>query len=203
MPVKVSDGELHMRRQKNRERYEAGEISTKEYKRLNKRDRAKARRKVVKAEKLVLESYKPVTEWDEEEWARGRPRSIDGHFRGPKPKWIPAAIAEEAISMFREVQEGRLRASVPKAIDALNFCLSHDGVDGKGRRIVPIPTKLAAAQFAIEHLVGKPKQRVEADISVKLQAILAEVMVLPDGSEAIHRPAIEAESEEIDPQYLV
>lgn len=199
MAVAVANQTLHERRKENKRRYEAGEISQEEFKRLRKRDRAKARRKTARAQKLVFEAYKPVEEWDEEEWARGRPRSEDGHFRGAKPDWVPTVVVEQAISMFREVQEGKLRATVPAAITALDFVLNNDDVDGKGRRIVPIPTKLAAAQFAIEHLVGKPKQRVEADISVKLQGILAEVMVMPDGSPAIDRTTpLDVESEEVD-----
>lgn len=169
-----------------------------ELRKAKKRERTKARRRAARGAKVATLAYKPVDEWDEEELARGRPRDLSGTFRGRRPEWLPTVIVEEAVSIFREVQEGRLRATVPEAITALNFCLSCDDVDGKGRRIVPVPTKLAAAQFAIEHLVGKPKQRVEADISVKLQAILAEVMVMPDGSPAIERQVLDLDSEEVE-----
>jgi hypothetical protein len=73
-----------------------------------------------------------------------------------------------------------MRALVPQAIETVRLILDNDKVDKRGRPFIPPSVKLQAAQWVVEHLVGKPKQHVEADISVKLQGILASCLVVPD-----------------------
>src|SRR5690606_22032388 len=112
-------------------------------------------------------------EWDEEELARGRPRAQDGSFRGAAPKWITRELHEQAMARFKGIVEGRMREETVTALGVVNAILQNDDVDDRGKPAVSASTKLEAAKFLIEHAVGKPTQRVEQDISVRLQGLLA------------------------------
>lgn len=152
--------------------------------------RARARRKAEKARRnsaitpmteLEFETlYKPIEEWDLEELARGRPKNIDGNFRGKKPNWITREVHERAMELFVETTKSELGGLVPSALATLQYVLQSDEQDDKGRPIVPAAAKLQATHLVIEHVLGKPKQRLEQDISVKLQGILGAVMVNPN-----------------------
>jgi hypothetical protein len=49
---------------------------------------------------MLANSRKPMSEWDTEELARGRPRDKNGGFRGDTPKWItPLMLDEEMLSL--------------------------------------------------------------------------------------------------------
>lgn len=187
-----------------------GESEKEHTKRIKRQARAKARRANKKGHrkgvmKSIAVAYKPLEEWDEEELARGRPRDVNGQWRGADPAWVPRAVMEEAISRFTELAQGEMRALVPKAIAMVDFILMNDEVDEKGRSLVPYATKLDAAKWTVEHLVGKPKQRMEADISVKLQGLLGAVLVQPGEMEMVGEgdepgglmPAIESQSWEL------
>lgn len=123
---------------------------------------------------------KPVDEWDEEELARGRPRDKNGQFRGPKPAWVTAEIHESALERFQAVVRSGMRVASVDALNVLKDILNDEATDNRGKPVVSASTKLQAAQFLIEHIVGKPTQRIESDVSVKLQGILGAVMVNPD-----------------------
>ena len=122
---------------------------------------------------------KPLADWDEEELARGRPRNAAGNFKGPKPAWVSAELHEEAMDRFKSVIRTGMRVASVDAINFMQKVLVDDSTDNRGRPLVPASTKLQAAMFLAEHLVGKPTQRIESDVSVKLQAILGTVMVNP------------------------
>ena len=147
--------------------------------------RARARRKtkrsdVMSDQELEYLYKKPVEEWDLEELAHGRPKGKDGRFRGPRPKWINAAIHERAMEKYTAAVKGSMRETTVDALQLLKDLIANDDVDDKGKPIVPAGTKLEAAKFLIEHVVGKPTQRIESDISVKLQGILGSVIVNPN-----------------------
>lgn len=135
--------------------------------------RARARRagKIHAAELEKL--YKPIEEWDEEELARGRPRAKDGTFKGASPSWITREMHEAAMARFKGIIEGKMRGETVTAMALLHSILTNEEVDEKGRPVVNASTKLDAAKFLIEHAVGKPTQRQEMDISVRLQGLLA------------------------------
>lgn len=162
--------------------------------------RARARRKSKKStaamgEELAL-LHKPLEEWDAEELARGRPRASDGTFKGKAPDWIPRAVHEQALEKYKEIIKGDLNGHALKAIKTLEKILDNEGEDDKGRPLVPASTKLDASKFILEQLLGKPKQEVTADISVKLQGILAAASVA--GPEALMAGAIDVDSWEED-----
>ena len=146
--------------------------------------RARARRKANRANIMSTQEQevifrKPIDEWDLEELSRGRPRSKDGHFRGPKPRWITREVHEQSMELFKAALKTEMNHTTVSAIDVIRATLLNDEVDDKGKPIVPASTKLDAAKFLLEHVVGKPKQVLEADVSVKLQGILATVMANP------------------------
>lgn len=135
--------------------------------------RARARRHAKISEAELDKLYKPVAEWDEEELARGRPRASDGTFRGASPNWITRQLHEEAMARFKGIVEGKMRERTVDALSTVRWILQNEDVDEKGKPVIPASTKLDAAKFLIEHVVGKPTQRQEVDISVRLQALLA------------------------------
>jgi hypothetical protein len=149
--------------------------------------RARARRGAKLTETEIAVLYKPLEEWDDEELARGRPRSKDGSFKGAKPQFIDRRLHEEIMRRFQEIVREGMNAHTVGALQVLGEILENDEVDDKGRPMVPAGVKLDAAKFLVEHVVGKPTQRQEVDISVRLQAILAKatVTVSEDGSEFV------------------
>jgi hypothetical protein len=124
--------------------------------------------------------WKPVDEWDLEELARGRPRDSNGKFRGAAPKYLSKEVHERAMERFKGMIKTGMNGHTPDALDAIQWILTNKEYDEKGKPIIPPGTKLEAAKFLLEHVVGKPTQRVEQDISVKLQGLLASVIVNPD-----------------------
>ena len=146
--------------------------------------RARARRKMARAERMSEQELeylygKPIDDWDLEELARGRPRGPDGTFRGPKPKWVSSAIHEEAMERYTAAVKSDMNATTVDALETLKHLIANEEVDDRGRPVVPSSVKLDAAKFLLEHVVGKPKQRIESDVSIKLQGILGQVMVNP------------------------
>lgn len=143
--------------------------------------RQRARRKLNKLSPEEAESLwgKDIDQWDMEELARGRPRARNGTFQGAAPKFISRQLHEQIISRFEQIVRLEMNGHTVDALKILGMVLNDTKVDHKGRPVVPAGTKLDAAKFLIEHIIGKPKQRVESDISVKLQGILGHAIVNP------------------------
>jgi hypothetical protein len=146
--------------------------------------RSRARRTISKGKKLNDEDFeawsgKPIDEWDLEELARGRPRDAGGGFRGRPPKYMPRAVHERIAERFKLLIRDQMNMNAVSAIGVISNLLNEDGLDDKGKPIVPAGTKLDAAKWLVEHVIGKPVQPTQADVSVKLQGILGAVMVQP------------------------
>lgn len=139
---------------------------------------------------------KRIEEWDLEELSRGRPRDSLGGFRGPAPAWITPLVVKEAKRRLLDHTLGSLAGHVELAVKAIGNLLESDEVDDFGRPIVDARTKLAAAQFVIENVVGKPKAIVEIDGSDAVKQFLASALVLDDGTPA--HPVIQGEVVEDD-----
>jgi hypothetical protein len=166
--------------------------------RLRRLAQGSARQRTARQVQLHEQLYKPMSEWDAEELARGRPRDKGGAFRGPAPGFLSRQVHEEAIKRFTDLVQSDMRAIIPTAIETVRYILEDDAVDKRGRPLVPMSTKLDAAKWVVEHLVGKPTLRVEADISVRLQSLLGTVMVAPEDIPDGHRLAIDIPSYEVD-----
>jgi hypothetical protein len=142
--------------------------------------RARARRSKKGANSPEFKAnYKPIEEWDHEELARGRPRDKNGGFSGRPPAWISRELHEESMTRFKSIIKDGLNAETNTALMVVHSILTDSDYDDKGKPLVPASTKLDAAKFLIEHAVGKPTQRQETDISVKLQGILATSIITP------------------------
>lgn len=130
-------------------------------------------------EELAL-VMKPLEEWDLEELKRGYTRNARGNFMKRAPSAMMRAEIKEKI---REELTRRVRHSLDglavTSLQTIESILSDSEIDGRGRPIVPASVKMKAAEFALDHMLGKATQRTETDISVKLSAILGEVMVSP------------------------
>ena len=150
----------------------------------NKQRRTRALRRMRKGVKLSTEAfdelYKPIEEWDMEELARGRPRNAAGTFAGLAPKYMTRELHERALERFKTLVRSSMNVHSIEALKTVQLVLESDEVDARGKPIVPASTKLDAAKFLLEHIVGKPTQPTQTDISVKLQGILGAVMVNPN-----------------------
>lgn len=167
-------------RRKARKQYAYDQLSDAD--KRKKRNKKKMVDAIVSPQELEYYAGKPVDEWDNEELARGRVRDKNGGFGGKKPQWITREIHEAAMERFQHVIKTEMNFQGTKAIEALSYILDNYEVDNRGKPLISASTKADAAKFFLEHIVGKPKQRVETDISVKLQGILGAVMVNPGES---------------------
>lgn len=145
----------------------------------------RAQKRLAKAQLTPKEYYakysKPVEKWDLEELARGRPRNKSNNFSGvQRPKWVPQEVHEEALSVFQNVVKTNMNVSAIHALEAIKTLLENDEYDDRGRPLVSPSTKLDASKYLLDHVVGKPKQHVQNDISIKLQSILGVVMGNPN-----------------------
>lgn len=167
-----------------RPRSQAGRLLT------DKQIRARARRKynrlVRQTENIVADEefewlHKPIEEWSLKELALGRPLPSDGSMpRGPKPKWVNMEVHEKAMELFVKAIKTSMNSNTIDAMSAINLILNDNNLDNRGKPLVSPSTKLDAAKFLIEHVVGKPTQHITQDISVRLQGLLGSVMVNPN-----------------------
>ncbi len=132
---------------------------------------------------------KPVTEWDLEELARGRPRNATNDFRGRTPGWITPTLQKEAKRRLVTETTALMSQHVDLAVRAIVGLINSTEVDEKGKPIVDARTRFAAAAFIIEHVVGKPKAIIEIDAMDETKTAIAAAIVLDDGlpQDPIHK----------------
>lgn len=126
------------------------------------RQRMRRRNRTTEADmRLLASARKPLEDWDLEELARGRPRDADGHFRGAPPKWITPVVTMEAKRRLGIRALEDLGSMVGAAIGVVYDMMMNQDLYDDGRPIVDSKTRLQCAFFIIDHVLGKPKQRVE------------------------------------------
>ena len=148
---------------------------------------------------VEVTAYRPVQEWDLEELARGRCRAKDGTFRGIKPSWITPAVAQEARKRLMDHTFGKMAGHVDAAVTVIRQLMESRAVDEYGKPIVDARTRLAAATFIIDHVVGKPTARVDVTSDDIVRQFIAGALVLDDGQPA--HPVVDGqftEDEETD-----
>lgn len=145
--------------------------------------------------------FKPVEDWDLEELAHGRPRGPKGTFRGPIPKWITADVTREAKKRLFGHAFGQMGSQVDLAIKTIYNLMTSEEVDDKGKPIVDARTKLAAAQFILEHVVGKPERVVSLDVTDNVRQMVASAIVLDTGVEDSHL-VIEGSATVVDEELM-
>lgn len=146
--------------------------------------RSRMRRKIQKGQKVDDETFdawagKPIDDWDIEELARGRPRDTNGGFRGKPAKYMPRAVHERIAERFKMLVRDQMNQNAVQALGVISNLIINDDTDEKGKPLVPASVKLDASKWLVEHVVGKPVQPTQTDVSVKLQGILGAVMVNP------------------------
>lgn len=144
--------------------------------------RARARRASARGRRIDAEVgalYKPIEEWDDEELAEGAPRELWGTSTAAKLSFMPRQLHEEVIGKYQEVVKGKMREMTLPALRTLTAIMESKAVDRRGRPVVSAAVKVDVAKFLLEHVVGKPTQKVEGELSVRLQGVLAHVMAVP------------------------
>lgn len=146
--------------------------------------RSRARRILKSGRKLDDETFeawagKPIDDWDLEELSRGRPRDASGTFRGKPPQYMPRAVHERIADRFKMLIKDQLNQNAVQALGVISNLILSEDFDEKGKPLVPASVKLDASKWLVEHVVGKPVQPTQTDVSVKLQGILGAVMVNP------------------------
>jgi hypothetical protein len=131
---------------------------------------------------------KPVEEWDFEELQRGRPRGPNGKFAGIKPKWITGAVLAEAQKRLKSLTKQELHMHANTAITVIADLMTDNRCDENGKPLTTSATKLQAATYVLDHIIGKATAHVEVEGSVVLTQMLAAVVVNPDGQDAF--PAV-------------
>src|SRR5690606_19911770 len=130
------------------------------------RKRARRKMKIASDEIALLYGDRPVETWDMEELAKGRPRASDGTFKGRSPSYLDRTLHEQIIKRFETIVKEQMNVQTVDALEVIGNILKDNEVDIKGKPRTAAGTKLDAAKFLIEHVIGKPKQRTETDISV-------------------------------------
>lgn len=131
---------------------------------------------------IVLLYQKPVEEWDWAELSHGRTRGDDGKFGGPKPRWITPAITAEAQRRMRTFTEQELMTHASDAIRTLSSLMLDNDVDDFGKPCVPASVRADIGKYFLNHVIGMPKIRAEIDTTDPLRDLMADVIVIRDGS---------------------
>lgn len=162
------------------ERYNNMTEAQKQEHNRKKRARAKARRGTMMVDEAAKEIYgKPIDDWDLEELAQGRPRASDGTFKGKAPQWINRATQEKIMERYKEIVRSEMNRHTVVGLQTVIDLLENIEEDDKGKWLVSAAVKADLAKWLVEHVIGKPTQPVQTDVSVKLQALLGVVMVDP------------------------
>lgn len=135
------------------------------------RARARRRQRMVAADEEAMQ--KPIEEWDLEELARGRAKNSRGNFSGAGSGYLSRGLHEKITRQFVIRAKGELQSHAVLALKVLENILDNDDTDEDGKPVISPSVKLETAKFTLEHVLGKPTQRVEQDISVRLQGILS------------------------------
>lgn len=146
--------------------------------------RARARRTIARGAPLTEELFeawcgKPIDEWDMEELSRGRTRDKSGTFRGRPTPVLHRAVHERIMEQFKSVVKREMNVQTATAMGVIQNLLRDQERDERGKPIVSPAVKLQAAQWLVEHVLGKAVQPRTDDISIRLEAILGQVMVNP------------------------
>lgn len=83
------------------------------------------------------------------------------------------------MERFKVMIREEMNSQTIVGLNTLIRVLEDDRVDNKGKPFVNATVKVDIAKFLLEHVIGKPMQPTQSEVSVKLQAILGTVMVSP------------------------
>lgn len=154
---------------------------------------------IVTTREVELLYKKPIEQWDNEELARGRTRDKNGGFMGSAPGFITREMQEKAFQLLTKKlrqENSVLSLTAQKIIAEL---LEDDERDENGRPITPAAVKAKLADSVLDRVLGKATTPIVAEVSVKLESVLADVMVDGPGQlSSSHAPIMDAEFTEDD-----
>lgn len=194
----------------NRRDYLKTTSGNKELSKSAKQVRARLRRRAEKLKgtpdalpteaEVALLYRKPLEEWDEEELAMGRPRAVDGTFRGHSPRWVTREMQEEALRAFERMLISENNLTTLKSARLLGEMLDDLELDENGRPIVSPTVKSKIAMYMMDRTLGKPTAPVAVDMNVHLEGILARVMIDDESGQlsSSHTAVTVIEAEEED-----
>lgn len=116
-------------------------------------------------------AMKPVSEWDMEELAHGRPRNSNGSFSGHRPPWLTSAVEEEIIKRRKEMTYAALMTHATKAMEVLGQLAADPGT--------PASVRADIGKFIFDHIHGKATAKVETTVTAG--SPLVKTFLLPDG----------------------
>lgn len=147
---------------------------------------------------------KPLEEWDWEELRRGYPRKSDGRF-GHKPEWAGFQLVDNEVQRrLAQMTAANLKSYSRHALRTIVELLKDERTDLDGVPITSSAVRLKAAEFIIEHTIGKPQSNVQIDAGEDFKSFLAGIMVNDDGEDAhpITIPGVVVDDEdEEDDEY--
>jgi hypothetical protein len=142
---------------------------------------------------MLLSGELSVEDLDDEELARGYPRSINGTFQGNRPKVIPKVIHDKMIRELFSRADTLLRENLVQAVDTMARIMNDPTVDTAQR--------LKAAQWIYERTRGKVPDVIH--VSAELQPYEELLDELHRGAGAAGGPpeSMIVEGEIIDDRY--
>lgn len=125
-------------------------------KRRGKSDRQRVR--VSKSTSKALSSG-DLSDWDDEELARGQKRSKDGSFRGRPPAIVPKVLHDELVRRTLENAQNILVDNIQDACTALTEIVKDPDANDSDR--------LKAIDMIMNRVMGKAPEKVEITAEIK------------------------------------
>jgi hypothetical protein len=146
----------------------------------------------------LAEIHKPLDEWDIEELAHGRPRDKNGTFVGRRPTWITTTVLAEAKRRLNTKAYEMLAGHIGDAVQVIHDLMVSTAVDEFGKPIVDARTRLNAAQYIVDQVVGRPKVRVDVETNDATSKMLAGALKMTneDGELVDAHPVIDITEDE-------
>lgn len=139
---------------------------------------------------MLLDGRISIDDLDDEELARGRPRSSDGTFKGVAPKVIPTALHNRMRKELFERAETKLRTGL---VDSAKFM-----IDVVGNDKIDVKTRLDAAKWVFERVMGKNPDRVQLSADAPFMELFEE---LSRGPRKVHVEAEVVDAEVVDDRF--
>jgi len=127
----------------------------------------------------ILLTPEIVKDWDDEEIMRGRARAKDGSFKGKDPKVIPKVVHDEwkrrQFSKAMDVATNGAEVAMQTLIDIIQSPMAYDR------------DKIEASKVILERTMGKPREKVELEVTTPKWRLALENGVVPgdDGGDQV------------------
>lgn len=142
----------------------------------------------------ILTGVEDLSEWDDEELAKGQKKDKNGRFQGKAPLVVPKAVHNELVRRTIAKAEETIRAALEDAwetvLEVMRGEYTEDKEDPKAK------DRLKAAEMVINRIMGKEAIRVEVSASKSKFEEAFHAMIVPDeDTEVIDAESWEAEDD--------